>query len=163
MKGPTLNTQRIFPRTMHPGGLKGRKMTPKIVIHHADLSNPQRCFVWLFKLYWELCPPNAPGDAFYLQPSHMPTLTWYSKIPLGHTQLLSTVSRLCKLAGWTSLESTNIWWWSIPVIRALKESAPIKEPLTNREKPCQIYWIMSVLRGHQPPLFLSNCWEISQY
>ena len=75
-------------------------MTPKVVIHLANLSNPQGCFVWLFKLYRELCPPDAPGDAFYLQPSHKPTPTcWYYKIPLGHTQLSSTVSRLCKLAG----------------------------------------------------------------
>ena len=44
----------------------------------ANLSNPQRRFVRLFKLYWELCPPDAPGDAFYLQPSHKPT-------PLGNT------------------------------------------------------------------------------
>ncbi len=28
-----------------PGGLKGRKIKVKVVRHHADLGNPQRCFV----------------------------------------------------------------------------------------------------------------------
>ena len=32
----------------HPGGLKGRKITQKVVLHHANLDNPQRCFVRLF-------------------------------------------------------------------------------------------------------------------
>lgn len=33
----------------HPGGLKGRKMKPKIVTHHANTENPARCFVRLSK------------------------------------------------------------------------------------------------------------------
>ena len=84
----------------HPGGLKGRKMKPKVVYQHANLDNPKRCFVALFKRYRELCPQDAPPDAFYLKPSRAPTPTcWFSKYPLGHTTLGKTVARLCKLAG----------------------------------------------------------------
>ena len=35
----------------HPGGLKGRKVKLKVVRHHANTENPDRCFVRLFKLY----------------------------------------------------------------------------------------------------------------
>ena len=82
-----------------PGGLKGRKVTPKVVVHHANTKNPDRCFVRLFKRYRELCPEDVPSNAFYLQPSRSPTPTcWYSTCPLGHTTLGSTVARLCKAA-----------------------------------------------------------------
>ena len=58
-----------------PGGLKGRKMKPKVIYHHENLDNPHRCFVRLYKLYMSLCP----ADSFYLMPLHNPSATcWYS-------------------------------------------------------------------------------------
>ena len=30
-----------------PGGIKGRKMKPKVVIHHSNSDNPERCLVRL--------------------------------------------------------------------------------------------------------------------
>ena len=57
----------------HPGGLKGRQIKPKVVRHHANTQRPERCFVSLFKRYRQLCPPDAPPDAFYLQPARHPT------------------------------------------------------------------------------------------
>ena len=84
----------------HPGGLKGRNIKPKVVIHHSNPENPRRCFVRLFKLYRSLCPREAPEHAFYLRPSEHPTDScWFLKLPLGHTKLSSTVARLCKSAG----------------------------------------------------------------
>ena len=57
------------------GGLKGRKIQPKIVQHHNNRSNPTRLFVELFKLYQSLCPLDRPKGAFYLQPLDKPTPT----------------------------------------------------------------------------------------
>ena len=51
-----------------PGGLKGRKQKPKVVIQHANEDNPQHCFVRIYKLYNRLCPIDRPADALYLQP-----------------------------------------------------------------------------------------------
>ena len=83
-----------------PGGLKGRRMKPKVVRHHANTENPAWCFVRLFKLYRSLCPSDQPEDAFYLKPLSKPTPTcWYSKQPLGHNKHAQTVGRLCKAAG----------------------------------------------------------------
>ena len=56
-----------------PGGLKGRKMKPKVVFHHANEQDPSRCFVNLFKMYNSLCPEGRPKDAFYLQPLPKPS------------------------------------------------------------------------------------------
>ena len=84
----------------NPGGLKGRKNKPKVVIHHENPSNPSRCFVKLFKLYQNRCPPHRPKDAFYLKPLSNPTEKyWYSISPIGHYTLSQTVARMCKEAG----------------------------------------------------------------
>jgi len=69
-----------------PGGIKGRNVKPKIVYHHANTSNPEWCFVRLFKKYIQLCP-DSPSElnAFYLQPLKNPTAhCWYSCKTLEH-------------------------------------------------------------------------------
>ena len=84
----------------HPGGLKGRNFKPKVVYHHANTSNPQHCFVRLYKRYMELCPPDAPADSFYFHPSCSPTATCsFSHRPLGRNHLGTIVSKMCKFAG----------------------------------------------------------------
>ena len=85
----------------HPGGLKGRKIKPKIVCHHANVSNPERCFVRLYKLYNSRCPPNRPNNAYYLKPVNDPTGEdfWYTNQPLGHCTLDITIKRMCEQAG----------------------------------------------------------------
>ena len=81
-----------------PGGIKGRKIKPKVVYHHANIANPERCFVRLFKKYTQLCP-NIQGP-FYLQPAVKPTSKcWYTSRPLGHNTLTKTMARLCATAG----------------------------------------------------------------
>ena len=70
-RGRTLNTLRIYQKN-HPGGLKGRKIKPKVVRHHANVDYPECCFVRLFKRYRELCPADTPPHAFYLQPAIHP-------------------------------------------------------------------------------------------
>ena len=83
-----------------PGGLKGRKTKPKIVLHHANEHNPERCFVKLFKMYNRLCPSDRPKDVFYLQPLKKTSPDcWFSTKPVGYNKLDATVARLCKSAG----------------------------------------------------------------
>lgn len=83
-----------------PGGIKGRKVKPKVVQHHANINNPSRCFVRLFKLYLSLCPPESPANAFYLAPLKKPTENcWYSVSPVGKNKLSHAVSNMCKACG----------------------------------------------------------------
>ena len=92
----------------HPGGLKGRNIKPKVVYHHENTQNPQRCFIRLFKKYLSLCASDAPADAFYLQPSNSPSETcWFSRRALGYHPLSTTVSRICKSAGITGYKTNH--------------------------------------------------------
>ena len=82
-----------------PGGLKGRKLKPKIVQHHDNPDNPARCFVRLFKLYQSLLPKDRPNSVFYFQPLKTPRPDcWFSNKPIGHNTLDGTVARLCRQA-----------------------------------------------------------------
>ncbi len=82
------------------GGMAQRKLEAKQVIHHANLNNPSRCFVSLFQLYCQHCPPDRKNDAFYLTPLRNPKgPVWYSSVPVGHNTLGQTVKSLCKAAG----------------------------------------------------------------
>ena len=83
------------------GGFSQRKLEPKQVIHHANVGNPARCFVRLYKSYMEHRPTNLDVVAFYLTPLKKPQgMVWYSHIPVGHNTLSSTVNRIC------------VCWWS---------------------------------------------------
>ena len=69
----------------------------KIVIHHADVENPSRCFVRLFKLY-DHYPSDRPNNAFYLTPLSKPKeQCWFSRTPLGHNKL-KNVMNMCEMA-----------------------------------------------------------------
>ena len=82
------------------GGLKGRKLKPKVVQHHDNPQNPERCFVRLFKRYQSLLPQERPKNTFYFQPLKTPTADcWFSSKPTGHNALEGTVAQLCQKAG----------------------------------------------------------------
>lgn len=84
----------------HQGGLKNGKIKPKIAMHHANIENPRRCFVRLYKLYNSLCPPNRPNNTLNLQPLQKPIKDlWYSTKPVGHLTLEKTVNRMCREVG----------------------------------------------------------------
>ena len=101
-----------------PGGIKGRKQKPKVVIQHANLEQPERCLVRLYKLYNSLCPKDhRPAHCLYLQPLSKPKDgCWYSRQPYGHNRLAETVASLCRNAGIPgyktnhSLRATNATW-----------------------------------------------------
>ena len=57
----------------NPGGIKGRKLKPKVVVHHENTEDPSRFFVRLFKLYQSKCSSTQPKDAFYLKQLKKPT------------------------------------------------------------------------------------------
>ena len=42
-----------------PGGIKGRNVKPKVVIHHANTENKDRCFLRLYKKYISLEESNS--------------------------------------------------------------------------------------------------------
>ena len=83
------------------GGLKHRKVKPKDVKHSANVANPSRCFVGLFKPYMSKLYPDSPKTAFYFKPLQKwsPTGTWFSKQPLGHNTLQHMMSNMCSKAG----------------------------------------------------------------
>ena len=78
-----------------PGGLKGRKIKPKVVFDHANNQDLSRCFVNIFKMYNSLRPKDRPKDAFYLQPLPKPSPDcWFSNKRIGYNKLDGTVVRL---------------------------------------------------------------------
>ncbi len=84
------------------GELAQRKIEPKQVQHHANVTNPTRCLVNLFKTYRDHCPPTngRKTNAFYLTSIRKPkSSTWYSTTAAGHNTLAQTVKHLCKEAG----------------------------------------------------------------
>ena len=90
------------------GGLAHRKLQPKQVEHHANLSNPQRCFVRLYSEYVRRCPEDRKNDSFYLTPLKKPKMDiWYARTPVGHNTLRSTVSRLCEAGGITGFKTNH--------------------------------------------------------
>ena len=83
------------------GELKDRnKVTNKVVKYFANVEDPNRCGVRLYKKYMSLRPSDAPAKVFYLKPH--PSYTsgyWYYPQPIGHNVLRETVKRLCSTLG----------------------------------------------------------------
>ena len=74
---------------------KNRKVKPKVMVHHANVDNPTRCFVRLYKLYKNLCPKDQPDHAFYLTPLKNPKEgCWFSRTALGHNTLRDMVKNI---------------------------------------------------------------------
>lgn len=93
------------------GGLKHRRVEPKIVRHVDTMSirNPERSHALLLKKYLELRPSNSP-PAFYLTPitsSSNDQGRWFKTTPIGHNTLSTTVKRLCNLVGIEGFKSNH--------------------------------------------------------
>ena len=85
----------------HRGGLVDRKVKPKqVVAVQKNSDNPEQCVVRLFLKYISKRPQGAPDTAFYLLPlSKYNESVWYSRKPVGHKKLASTVKKLCTQVG----------------------------------------------------------------
>ena len=95
-----LSILKILEKNNNRGGLKGRKMASKQVVHKKNTDNPARCPVRPFKLYTSICPKDRPADVFYLQPLRKPKQDcWFYAKPLGHNPLNNIVREMCKAAG----------------------------------------------------------------
>ena len=78
------------------GGLIDRKVEPKQVVAIANIRNPEQCVARLFLKYISKRPEGAPDTAFYSQPlTKCENCVWYSKKPVGHNKIASTVKKLC--------------------------------------------------------------------
>ena len=93
----------------HQGGLKSRKIAPKVVKHHANMNDPSCCFIHIFKLYLSKLDVHAPQSAFYYKPLQKWSSTgaWFTKQPLGHNTLDTMMSRICKKAGVTGYKTNH--------------------------------------------------------
>ena len=82
------------------GGLKHRRIAPKIVDAYENLANPERCFVRLYTKYLFHRPTTKCNSSFYLGPLDKPTTdVWYRCQALGINQISKTVKRMCQSAG----------------------------------------------------------------
>ena len=96
---PYLIYQEDISKT-NQGGLHSRTKQPKKVIHYANTTNPDRCFIHIYNTYMSKCPSDRPAGAFYLQPLQKPKGdVWFSKVPCGHNTSQKIVPELMKAAG----------------------------------------------------------------
>ena len=66
---PTASTPHLIYTeniTKNKSGIAKRKQEPKVVTHHANLDNPSRCFVQLYKQYIQHCPDPLKAERQYM-------------------------------------------------------------------------------------------------
>jgi len=77
-----------------------KKIPNEVTQYAANLGDPSRCFVRLYKEYNRRCPVDQLDSAFYLTPLKVPKgEVWFSTIPLGHNTLQNTIPCLMKATG----------------------------------------------------------------
>ena len=81
------------------GGLKHRKMSPKVVNVYQS-GNRECCPVWILYIYFCKLPLNCTCPALYLRPYEAFTANkWYRNQPVGLNKLSNVVKYVCKNAG----------------------------------------------------------------
>ena len=84
------------------GGLKHRKIVPKIVHAYENVFQPEQCIVKLYKKYMSLRPADIKNTDLYLYPLASPqsqSYCWYSCQPIGRNTLSNIVSGIAKHEG----------------------------------------------------------------
>ena len=76
-----------FAEKNYVGGLQHRKGKAKVVEHHENIVNPERCVVRLYKKYVSKCPNDVIGSSvFYLNPKRKWSAVneiWFTRSPIG--------------------------------------------------------------------------------
>ena len=81
------------------GGLKHRKIDPKIVDVH-QIENADRCPVRILTRYLSLLPIDRKCKSLYLKPRKKYSgSVWYRDAPVGENRMRCFVKDLCKKAG----------------------------------------------------------------
>ena len=76
------------PGKTYKGGLNQRKVSPTVKRFHANIDDPHKCHVELFKKFLKVRPNDT--SAFYLQVRNSSKAVgniWYTRRPLGHNSL----------------------------------------------------------------------------
>ena len=90
------------------GGIKGRKIYQKEVVHHENTTDTQRCPVMAYRKYISLLPDDCSPDAFYFMPLKKPKPDcWYTTKPLGHNSLDNMVKKMYADANITGYKTNH--------------------------------------------------------
>ena len=91
------------------GGLKHRKIVPKVVDAHNNDENKERCILHIYETYMSRRPTSSNcSHALYLRPLADPkTYVWFSCQALGIHKITTTVSRLCAAAGLSGFRTNH--------------------------------------------------------
>ena len=91
-------TQKMFPKTDQETEVE--KLKTKVFDPHANLEDPQWCFVHLFKLYMTLCPSQrCTGSRILFETSKHNYKLLVLLNSHWDTKLSTTVSQLCAAGG----------------------------------------------------------------
>ena len=88
MKDHTSSTQKIS----RPGGLRGRKQKPKVVMQHANDENPQRCFLRIYKIIVQQFVPQGLPCRHIVPPSTCQTNTYLLGTPTDHMAIIDLLA-----------------------------------------------------------------------
>ena len=90
------------------GGLKHRKMEPKVVEVYPNASNTDRCPVAILHKYLSLLPLNRVCKSLYLQPrKKFNSTVWFLDRPVGINTLRDTVKGIYNKAGFPGFYSNH--------------------------------------------------------
>ena len=132
-------------KNTYPGGLKGRKITPKVVVYITPTYKMNKSALWDYSRSTAVCVLRMLTLSIFnryntqLQHVGIQHIPWVTILHCFQPWQ-NSVSRPITCWGlqlpvnYTDLASTNSWLWRGPDIEAWKESAPINAHLMTNVK-----------------------------